>query len=110
MRNLPALNLYDDSQNHNRAFPNVDAYAITKASMPGLVRKILIFAAIDGLVLQPLAQRGQRPAPASKIAYKDKSIAPIVQDGIETDAAGRSFEAFGIVGLFLQSHGRHYGC
>ncbi|RDW62818.1 hypothetical protein BP5796_11120 [Coleophoma crateriformis] len=71
--------------------------------MPGLARKILIFAAIDGLVLQPLAQRGQRPAPASKIAYKDKSIALVLQDGVETDGVGRSFEAFGIVGLLTVS-------
>ncbi|KAL3422503.1 hypothetical protein PVAG01_06659 [Phlyctema vagabunda] len=72
--------------------------------MPGLVRKILIFAAIDGLVLQPLAQRGQGPAPAVKIAYKDKAIGPVQDDGVGTaEAVGRSFEAFGIVGLLTVS-------
>lgn len=67
--------------------------------MPGLVRKILIFAAIDGLVLQPLAQRGQRPAAAAKIAYKDNAISPALKDGGEDERPGKSFEAFGIIGM-----------
>jgi hypothetical protein len=71
------------------------AFKIKDASMPGLVRKILIFAGVDGLVLQPLGQRGQRPA---KIAYTDNSIGPVLKDGDAGDAAGKSFEAFGIVG------------
>jgi len=68
--------------------------------MPGLARRVLIFAAVDGVVLQPLGQRGQRPAPAAKIAYKDNSIEPVLKDGGEGDGAGagKSFEAFGIVG------------
>jgi hypothetical protein len=66
--------------------------------MPGLVRKILIFAAADGLVLQPLAQRGQRPAQPAKIAYTDNSIGPVLKDGDIADAAGKSFEAFGVIG------------
>jgi hypothetical protein len=63
--------------------------------MPGLVRKLLIFAAIDGLVLQPLAQKGQRPAPAIKIGYNGGSIGP----ALEADAGhGKGFESFGVVG------------
>jgi hypothetical protein len=76
-----------------------DAFAIGKANMPGLVRKILIFAAVDGLVLQPLAQRGQRPAPAAKIAYKNNSISPALKDGGEDEKPGKSFESFGIIGM-----------
>jgi hypothetical protein len=72
--------------------------------MLGLVRKLLIFAAVDGLVLQPLAQRGQRPAPASKIEYKDKSIGPSLKDGTDNESAGKGFEAFGIVGQSLAKH------
>ncbi len=64
--------------------------------MPGIVRKILIFAAVDGLVLQPLAQKGQRPATATKIAYKDNSIAAVTTG--PTDGPNKSFEAFGVVG------------
>ncbi len=65
---------------------------------PGLARKVLIFASIDGLVLQPLGQRGQRPTPASKITYKDNNIGPILRNGGEVEEAGKAFEAFGIVG------------
>lgn len=70
--------------------------------MPGLVRKLVIFAAVDGLVLQPL---GQRPAPAAKISYKDNSIVPVLNDGESEAGLGKSFEAFGIVGMFLASTG-----
>lgn len=67
--------------------------------MPGLVRKLLIFAAVDGLILQPLAQKGQRPAPATKIAYKDNHIGPVLKDGGENERSAKSFEAFGVVGM-----------
>lgn len=68
--------------------------------MPGLVRKILIFAAVDGLVLQPLAQRGQRPVPATKIGYKNNHITPVLNADGDKGENGKSFEAFGVVGEF----------
>lgn len=63
--------------------------------MPGLVRKLLIVAAVDGLILQPPS--GQR---AVKIRYEDNAIVPVNKDA-STDSAtgGKSFEAFGIVGM-----------
>lgn len=73
--------------------------------MPGLVRKLLIIAAVDGLVLQPLAQRGQRPAPAAKIAYKDTSIGPALTEGSggsDGSGSGKSFESFGIIGTYAR--------
>jgi hypothetical protein len=70
--------------------------------MPGIVRKLLIFAAVDGLVLQPLAQRGQGPAPAAKIAYRDRSIGPALKEDGEGSEPGKSFESFGIIGVFSQ--------
>jgi hypothetical protein len=66
--------------------------------MPGIVRKLLVFAAVDGLVLQPLAQKGQRPAPAAKIAYGDNNIGPAPKLTGDVESGGRSFEAFGVVG------------
>ena len=63
--------------------------------MPGLVRKLIIFAAVDGLVLQPLAQKGQRPAPAVKITYNGSTIGPVLGEVVNH---GKGFEAFGIVG------------
>lgn len=66
--------------------------------MPGIIRKLIIFAAVDGLVLQPLAQRGQRPAPATKIVYKDRSIIPHLNVGDDDASVVNSFESFGVVG------------
>ncbi|RAL64097.1 hypothetical protein DID88_003285 [Monilinia fructigena] len=70
--------------------------------MPGLVRKLLIFAAVDGLILQPTAQKGQRPAPSTKITYKDRHIVPI-NDAHDGEGSAKGFEAFGIVGLLTVS-------
>lgn len=63
--------------------------------MPGLVRKLLVVAAVDGLVLQPLAQKGQRPAPPVKIAYNSGAIGPTLGD---VRGQSKGFEAFGVVG------------
>lgn len=71
--------------------------------MPSLVRKLLIFAAIDGLVLQPL---GQRPAPSAKILYKDNSITTTLKEGEDEGSADKSFEAFGIIGMSANSPSR----
>ncbi|KAF4637628.1 hypothetical protein G7Y89_g451 [Cudoniella acicularis] len=71
--------------------------------MPGLVRRILIFAAVDGLVIQPLAQKGQRPAPAAKIAYNDNNIGPALKHVADAESGEKSFEAFGVVGLLTVS-------
>ena len=65
---------------------------------PSLARKVLIYAAVDGLVLQPLGQRGQRPVFATKITYKDNNIGPALKHGGEVEEPGKGFEAFGVVG------------
>ncbi len=65
---------------------------------PSLARKVLIYAAVDGLILQPLSQRGQRPVFATKITYKDNDIGPALKHGGEGEEPGKSFEALGVVG------------
>jgi hypothetical protein len=70
--------------------------------MPGLVRKLVIFAALHGVILQPL---GAKKSQASQIAYKDSSIGPALKDGGEIGSSGKGFEAFGIVGE-CSSHSR----
>jgi hypothetical protein len=67
--------------------------------MPNLVRKLLIFAAVDGLVLQPSSPRNQPPAtqPAIKVDYKG-NVGPLLKDRREEDNASISVEAHGIVG------------
>jgi hypothetical protein len=67
--------------------------------MPGLVRKLLIFAAVDGLILQPAPPRNHPPATqqAIKIDYKG-NVGPLLKDRREEDTAPASLEAHGIVG------------
>jgi hypothetical protein len=76
--------------------------------MPGLARKVIICAAVDGLVLHPLNSRSkdqqqQRSAalPPIRIKYGDASISPAPRDSAPDPASlppNSSFEAFGIVG------------
>lgn len=65
--------------------------------MTGIARKILIYAAVDGLIIQPLAHR-QRPSDAVHISYGDCSILPITTDSSHVDPASPRLEAYGIIG------------
>ncbi len=66
--------------------------------MPGLVRKLLIYAAVDGLILQPVAQRNQRAGATVKIDYGTRAITPLLRD-VDSEKDGvASFEAYGIIG------------
>lgn len=68
--------------------------------MPGLARKVVICAAVDGLVLQPLNSKKERTQPAYRIKYGDASIIPVPKDSVPAvPEPNSSFEAFGIVGL-----------
>jgi hypothetical protein len=76
--------------------------------MPGLARKVIICAAVDGLVLHPLNSRSkdqqQRSAafPPVRVKYGDASISPAPRDSAPDPASlppNSSFEAFGIVGM-----------
>ncbi|KAI0206865.1 SacI homology domain-containing protein [Astrocystis sublimbata] len=72
--------------------------------MPGLARKLLVCAAVDGLIIQPLLTKGQTRAPNPvKIKYGDAAVASMPRDqAIVSDSTppNSSFEAFGIIGLF----------
>ncbi|OIW28528.1 hypothetical protein CONLIGDRAFT_576879 [Coniochaeta ligniaria NRRL 30616] len=73
--------------------------------MSGLARKILICAAVDGLVIHQVnSKRDQRPSSPLKLKYGDASISPMGRDALpDTSKATSSFEAFGIVGLITVS-------
>ncbi|KUI58544.1 Phosphatidylinositide phosphatase SAC2 [Cytospora mali] len=73
--------------------------------MPSLARKVLIAAAVDGLIIQPLAvKKEQRPSPPVRIRYGDAAIALVSRDALpDIDKSNSSFEAFGIVGLVTVS-------
>jgi hypothetical protein len=68
--------------------------------MPGLVRKLLIFATVDGLVLQPVLQKTSRGSsePAIQLSYKGGSIGPVLQDKKYGGLEASTLEAHGIVG------------
>jgi hypothetical protein len=70
--------------------------------MPGLVGKILIFAAKDGLILQPQPTRRQ-PVVAQpiKINYSGSLISPWLTFGEDEEGLkDKSLESHGIVGNF----------
>lgn len=89
---------------------------VTTHNMPGIVRKLLIFAAVDGLVLQPVAsprsQNSQRHTTAPlKISYNPPHlISPTISDESHRSrpgsssgevASGAYLEAYGIVGILV---------
>jgi hypothetical protein len=73
---------------------------IAPATMPGLVRKLLVFAAVDGLVLQPAPTRTHPPTTqqAIKIDYNG-NVGPLLKDRRQEDTAQHTLEVHGIIGM-----------
>ncbi|TLD27493.1 putative transporter [Venturia nashicola] len=70
--------------------------------MPGLIRKILICAAADGLILQPISSRANIKATdqsSIKLDYKSHAISPLLKDRRQEDATSSTIEVHGVVGL-----------
>ncbi|KAF2995246.1 hypothetical protein E8E13_003169 [Curvularia kusanoi] len=63
-----------------------------------LARKLLIFAAVDGLVLQPRSHSQSQQQQAIKIDYKG-NVGPLLRDNHNDDPALSSFESHGVIGL-----------
>lgn len=68
--------------------------------MPAIVRKLVVIAAVDGLILQPLHHRGQRPL---KLDYRSKKLSTIEQ--VSSNNSATSLECHGIVGSGPLSNG-----
>ena len=66
--------------------------------MPGLVRKLVILAAVDGLILQPSTQRNQRAIPSLCIKYDTHQIVGAGPASQIRDEASASLDTHGIVG------------
>lgn len=66
--------------------------------MPGLVRKLVIVAAVDGLIVQPAAQRNQSGTPGLRIPYASSGISAIDSTSRREDGSSTSIDAYGIVG------------
>ena len=71
--------------------------------MPGIVRRVLIFAAVDGLILQPAPPRNHKPATeqAIKVEYRTNTVSPLLKDRRDTDAAPNALDSHGIVGKYF---------
>lgn len=68
-------------------------------TMPGLARKILVFAAVDGLVIQPLASKGQKPFQSARIKYGgDASVSAARDQAPDQTKPDSWFEALGVIG------------
>jgi len=67
--------------------------------MPGMVRRVLIFAAVDGLILQPAQPRNHKSPTeqAIKVEYRTNAISPLFKDSRDADTAP-ALDAHGIVG------------
>lgn len=79
-------------------------------SMPILVRKLIIHAAADGLILQPLDQRAQRVVPNLYIRYTTQGTRILRSETSSALANTASLEAYGIVGcrpLIAKRHVPH---
>lgn len=77
-----------------------------------MARKFIVFAAVDGLVLQQ-SDRGQRTSSSSSqsvhISYSTSKITSRPQARFETDDAKSTspyLEAYGLVGMLSSSRGR----
>lgn len=78
-------------------------------TMPPLARKLLITAAIDGLILQPLQNSRSRTPPSSpdsgsvKLEYKTNKLSSYTADKqLKLKDEGSSVEAHGIIGMQIE--------
>ncbi|KAF4457714.1 hypothetical protein F53441_408 [Fusarium austroafricanum] len=72
--------------------------------MPAIARKLLICAAIDGLVIQPLSSKGQRAFQPVRVKYGDATISHVPREHVPDNYKQNSFfEAFGVIGLITVS-------
>lgn len=69
--------------------------------MPGIIRRVLIFTTVDGLILQPAPPRNQQRTTeqAIKVEYKTNIISPLLKDKKDSDTAPATLETYGIVGM-----------
>ncbi|KAK3326493.1 SacI homology domain-containing protein [Apodospora peruviana] len=69
--------------------------------MPGLARKVIVCAAVDGLILQPLySKKDQRSPSLIQLKYGDASVSTVSRESApDLSNPNSSFEAFGIVGV-----------
>ena len=68
--------------------------------MPGLVHKLVIVAAADGILLLPSPLRNQRSGAGIQISYRTNAIISLGENQTENSNSAQTLEAHGIVGTF----------
>lgn len=80
--------------------------------MPGLLRKLVIFAAVDGLILQSHGNGGRfggnNEPQALRIDYKTNKISPLSASA--SDTAGRNEAGLDVYGLVGKQPIELFGC
>ncbi|KAI6249877.1 Phosphatidylinositide phosphatase SAC2 [Erysiphe necator] len=72
--------------------------------MSSLVRKVLIYAVTEGLILRPIPQKdGQGPTSSIKIFFNNNKIITLQNGDCEEQVPDKCFEAYGIVGVLTIS-------
>ena len=66
--------------------------------MPGLVRRLVVIATVEGLILQPLGQRQQK---CLLIKYENHEISSLNSPNVSNQP--RSAELYGVVGTQMSS-------
>ncbi|KAK2781280.1 hypothetical protein FQN52_001712 [Onygenales sp. PD_12] len=79
----------------HQTFAGPDQIGSLHGAMPGLARKLLIFAAVDGLILQPYTASQTSPS-ALQIEYKTRRIYSPPSTSTKNEAC---LESHGVVGL-----------
>ncbi|KAL8675566.1 MAG: hypothetical protein Q9168_000078 [Polycauliona sp. 1 TL-2023] len=69
--------------------------------MPALIRKLVVSAAVDGLVLQPYSQREQRANHGLQIRYTRQGSATLTSAPNDDLAKSATLEIYGVVGCLL---------
>lgn len=69
--------------------------------MPGILRKLIIFATVDGLILQPLG--GWDHHSSLRVDFKDRAIGQHAKVESETWKQRPHLESHGIIGQYLLS-------
>ena len=64
-----------------------------------IARKVIVSTNEEGLVLQPVGPKGQRPSQPLLVKYGDASIFPVPRDSVaDPPSPASSIDAFGVIG------------
>ena len=93
----------DRANNLCQCFCHIGCLSGYESEMPGIVKKLVIIAAVEGLILHPAGQRNQR---SIQIKYSTHEISSLASSTSSNSLSGHDFH--GIVGSRYPVSGLHY--